>query len=1594
MADSVETAGGAQGASAGKGKGSSWAPTRGYFEVKGGSGGGGAAKAAVKKAAPKKAAVEATAAPAEVPAGAAPAAAAAPKAAAKPKEAPKAAPAPKLDPERDSVTTVETLAGSALGKVIAGQIYDNPDSETTLYRVGSLNALFAIASLLLLVVTVAVVWQDYAKPWKEIQAGWNEIVANQYESEFLKAQALEGEELKKLEPTLAAILRKIAPEEAPEILAELDSRGVAGSPARMQTLVNATQSRFSKKFAEYEQLLDAFKSTQTRYTLADKALRAFRGEYQAAKYRLDEEKRHILDKLGDTQAAAGEIRKHEDEFAEKYGLALEKLDGEVEKLDKVELKEAKEKLESYENTQTLVGDGKPDASSSLPAVRKALGDAARQVTDSRKKVDLVEKTWRNFVRNMPFVDFLAPSYKIEHVVLKDLHEDLNFETVPRIERCKTCHVNVDNPDPSTVFVSAPVGKPWGTVYRSHPRLDLFVGSSSPHPYEAFGCTPCHQGDGHATDFITAAHTPSDEAQAKRWEKDYGWEPLHHQDYPMLKREYLTSQCMKCHTSDHKLDGGGSFNLGYEVIKTYGCYGCHKIPIFEDCCKVGPTLTHLADKADTQWIYKWVRNPQHFRPTTRMPRFFDLTNTTGKMLANDQKGESAHPSEIDFDVRNGVEALAIATFLESTSERNAALPKLTAQGDAVRGRALFLETGCLGCHSVRRESISGARDGAVNGDKVGDDLATPVAKAVEALAAVVASISKGSTAEEIAKGQRTVAAATTAREALEKLLAWSRTLSIGHNLEELYHAVAVPLEDLVRENEALGAEGGAATVAKAAARSIYDRWIHNTFAPDLSSIGSKVRSAEWLASWITDPRSHDPKTTMPRFRLDQNEKGESSEAGPQRVADIVAYLMTLRDSEFEKGEVFSMASPEAMSVLKDLAFDYKKRSVTRAEAESFVAANEKSPEALLQFVGHRLIRRYGCFGCHNGIKDMVEKDVEQDGKKVKIDVVQGTFDETPRIGADLSEWGFKMPAFLDFGYWGHQHSGREAIGHNRYDWAKAKLTDTRRFDVIPSEKLVAEDEYEYAPTNRLIQKTPEELLKMPRFAFVDDPAQVEAVVTILAGLVKDKIPLEKRHRHNAEEEALEAGNKLIAKLNCQGCHRIGAETKYVPVSKLPTYSPASSSDEDARRGELEKETWLAKGMRLSAYTPEPKEPGDLPAGKILPSIEGFKNEKGEALKPSERGLWLPRSTLIREQVFDRTTMDSDFLLCEPKEDPLSVVELAAGPLNPESKVQGNFKARKIMDPRAHLLPVAGFEEGKIRYYFGGNDERGGAEQRPLGPPPLVRQGQRVRGEWLFHFLLNVEPIRPWLKVRMPSFYLKPEEAQTLVRWFRVNGEVPEANELIKEDTFDPSLADAGRQLFGPTVGQKVGLQCNNCHPAGPKLPTYPTYTPEDKGLDYTKFPFAVPGDKHYVVWQENGSYKHQSGFAGVAEAQAWATQNLAGKKHWVGDPWSKTKWGPDLSKAATRLRPTWIRNWLTSPTDFMPGTIMPNFFGNRDPLKGVLYLHAQASIDKLAADPQRSADVERALKENAKTLDSREKIESLIQYLVHMQRVEGTVKAAD
>ncbi len=284
------------------------------------------------------------------------------------------------------------------------------------------------------------------------------------------------------------------------------------------------------------------------------------------------------------------------------------------------------------------------------------------------------------LRDLPLVDFLRPVSRIRQVVLDDLTTDLHFTRAPRVDRCATCHLAADRPG----FESAD----WAEPYRSHPRLDLFVGAGSPHPYERFGCTVCHGGEGRATEFSRAGHSPVDVEQEARWRDEHDWRRAE-LERPILPADLSEAGCVDCHQEEVWTPASQVQEAGRALTLRLGCQGCHRIdrPSFRDRPVDGPDLRLLASKVDRGWAYRYLEAPRSFRPATTMPSFFHLENVEGEASLSRQRAE----------IR------ALVAYLWSLAPETP--PELPAapRGDARRGAALFLERGCAGCHLAAPEA---------------------------------------------------------------------------------------------------------------------------------------------------------------------------------------------------------------------------------------------------------------------------------------------------------------------------------------------------------------------------------------------------------------------------------------------------------------------------------------------------------------------------------------------------------------------------------------------------------------------------------------------------------------------------------------------------------------------------------------------------------------------------------------------------------------------------------------------------------------------------------------------------------------------------
>jgi mono/diheme cytochrome c family protein len=278
---------------------------------------------------------------------------------------------------------------------------------------------------------------------------------------------------------------------------------------------------------------------------------------------------------------------------------------------------------------------------------------------------------KTYFRDAPLFDFMAPTLRIQQVITPNIVDDVNFVRVPKMDRCMTCHLAIDKRG----YENYP------QPYRTHPNLEVYLGSDSPHPMEQIGCTVCHEGMGQSVSFREAYHTPVSAEQQHEWERRFGWQEPHYWDLPMLPAGMTEASCAKCHRSEVFIPNATNLNLAYGLYERAGCYACHKTRGFEDLRKPGPDLTRIAAKLTPEWVETWIRDPRAVKPGTWMPRAWYNSNSNSPEDA----------------VRNEVEIKATVAYLFAHSEEHRFAVASPPRGNAEAGKRIVETVGCLGCH---------------------------------------------------------------------------------------------------------------------------------------------------------------------------------------------------------------------------------------------------------------------------------------------------------------------------------------------------------------------------------------------------------------------------------------------------------------------------------------------------------------------------------------------------------------------------------------------------------------------------------------------------------------------------------------------------------------------------------------------------------------------------------------------------------------------------------------------------------------------------------------------------------------------------------
>ena len=1008
----------------------------------------------------------------------------------------------------------------------------------------------------------------------------------------------------------------------------------------------------------------------------------------------------------------------------------------------------------------------------------------------------------------------------------------------------------------TIQVSVRRGLP--QPYTSHPRLDLFVGSLSPHKIADLGCTVCHEGVGTATEFKFASHTPNDPAQAEEWAQEHDWFNNHHWIYPMFPERFVESSCLKCHHDVDSLKPSERFPdppapkvvEGHELIQDYGCFGCHEINGYDGPDKrIGPDMrlepnffaAAAAIKADPNFASSDGEFQDNVRTLIHQPENDAVRHALTDWLNED--AASAEPqlsasSHKYADVLKDVDTPGTMRKVGPTLRYLASKSGEPFLYDWIRDPKNFRPT-------TKMPQFFGHWD-----HLKGDDLhLTQEYEPIEILGMVKYLLAKSQPMEYLPQEEGVTAGSRDEQLARGKQLFEIRGCLACHQHEDFPQA-------------------------------------RSDFGPNLTGIGDKLSPAlgapngrAWLYTWIKQPTHYNPRTKMPDLYLDPITDADGNVTDP--AADIVEYLLASKKgwtppadsiAKLSVGTENGAIAPESLDrfVLENLSNTF----VTR-KAEQYLASGipvdvgeslkgaevelvgDMTPDKKLQYVGRKSIAKYGCYGCHD---------------------IPG-FESAKPIGTGLADWGRKETSKLAFEhiieYLHHGGHGHGEHGHGEHDedanhegpksdhaadephsdhmvsHLDSTFDESYYLDQLEShsregfiwQKLKEPRSYDYEKTTN---KRYDERLRMPLFPFT--PEQREAVVTFVLGLVAEPPAEQFVFNPSPRTQAIVEGRAVIEKYNCAGCHILEVEKWDLEFHPGELEVPPEVTDYAFLKAHLSNEV-LSKSA-----TPDPSR------GVLHTTIAGFQAVDDSTAEPI---IWDDEGDPIEDDIseYDPNSLVFPFELWHPSAiegatHPVGVRQLAipASIIRKKSSAWGGDLTRLLMPTVTALEKQA-------------NPQAKGSESMAWLPPPLVGQGAKVQPSWMHDFLLEPFAIRPAVFLRMPRFNMSSDEATKIVNFF-----------AARDGTHYPFEYDP-RQTSSHLVSTQA------------------------------EFEEATESEKsrleHAMQIVTNGNYCVKC--------------HLVGEYVPTG---SERALAPDLSRIHNRLRPDYVRRWIANPKKILPYTAMP------------------------------------------------------------------------
>lgn len=452
---------------------------------------------------------------------------------------------------------------------------------------------------------------------------------------------------------------------------------------------------------------------------------------------------------------------------------------------------------------------------------------------------------------------------------------------------------------------------------------------------------------------------------------------------------------------------------------------------------------------------------------------------------------------------------------------------------------------------------------------------------------------------------------------------------------------------------------------------------------------------------------------------------------------------------------------------------------------------------------------------------------------------------------------------------------------------------------------------------------------------------------------------------AGRQKLYLGVRMITHYGCYACHTIaGYETASRPGTELTFWGEKRLPQLDfAFFSPGFEELREQDGGQFTHLYPESAEYEPLVRGNGNESIEVMHTraafayhkmrnpriwDRGKIKKPYEK-LKMPNFFLAQEEADALVT----FLLSRTHPLVTNNVQVDYQGTATGGIARGRHLVEELNCIGCHRIED---NEPTLHQYSIIDDPSGGIMVDELNLPPWLHgEGAKVNHGWFHVFLRNVEMLRPWLNVRMPSFHLDDTEATALVEYFasvsrdeaadvakrlaRVHEFVGKAQKAAAGEpaSTQPSERTPGDNWFAdPTLARIKDWLADYAMRYRLVRPAAVDANDNDEaglaaGFARVKQTAEFVGSLYDIPYPFAESPRPSLSAEQFGKGEAMLLEMKCLACHVLGDVHAKganaNPSAPNLSLTARRLQRKWLRSWLQYPALIQPGTKMPQWWGD-------------------------------------------------------------------